>query len=968
MKTGFRQEVFNVILAQILTEHGVISAPERIIKARPGMTRRMPDVLVDFRGLRLIIEGEVEEAPDAQERALSSARRRVEEGLAHIGVAVAYPASLRQLPELKQLKSGMQASQLKVAIVSESGVSGFVATRIENIPNLLFQTFDQLVQEDVVQRATEILDAAVEKVMPSLAAISRFPGAAARILGIRSLPDRKQSAASHEEEAAKTKLSQVEAEAVCRISPLVLINAMIFQEILSDNIEFQVSPLEKIKNEENILSAFSSQWQDILKIDYYPIFHVANELLVEITAYRASEILRSLADAAQRIVTLRAALRHDLMGRVYHKLLADKKYLATYYTRVPSAVLLLKLALGNDAFARRWHDFNDLMNFRIADLACGTGTLLMAAADTVTDNYVRAAVKAGQPPKFTDIHRVVAEEIIHGYDVLPSATHLTASTLALRAPEIAFEKMNLWNIPMGGASDSLGSIDFAYDKRITVIRDLFGAVSQGKQVTGKGEVASDHAFLPELDLCTMNPPFTRSVGGNLLFGSLDDTERAKAQTKLKKLVKRYQLSANVTAGLGSVFVAIADRYIKRGGRLALVLPKALVSGVAWAPTRELLAQNYHLEFLVASHDPERWNFSESTSLSEVMLVARKLENGEDAADKATVVLNLWRNPDTAFDALAIYYTLKNNPAPPGVQGQGAVDFSLSRSTGPYKQGEALAFPWKEVRHWQAWILACAFAQADLIRAAYHLCQGSLWLPGRRGVTPLPLRNLGDFAVLGPDRRDIHDGFKLSQHLTAYPAFWGHNAQAITTLEQTPNAFLSPMAAAKAGRTLRKADDLWPLAGRIMVAERIRMNTQRLTCVKIPDIVLSNVWWPVSLVEKFQNDANEKSLALWLNSTLGIMLFLANRLETEGAWIDFKKPVLERMPVLDLGGLSPAQSAQLAAAYDEVCREELQPFPEMAADPVRARIDAAVARTLGLPDFSILRRLLVQEPVVCLKRL
>jgi hypothetical protein len=76
MESGFREEVFNVILAQILEEHGVISAPERIIKARPGRTRRMPDVLVYFRGLRLIIEGKVEDAANAEESALNAARQR----------------------------------------------------------------------------------------------------------------------------------------------------------------------------------------------------------------------------------------------------------------------------------------------------------------------------------------------------------------------------------------------------------------------------------------------------------------------------------------------------------------------------------------------------------------------------------------------------------------------------------------------------------------------------------------------------------------------------------------------------------------------------------------------------------------------------------------------------------------------------------------------------------------------------
>jgi hypothetical protein len=764
------------------------------------------------------------------------------------------------------------------------------------------------------------------------------------------------------------KLSAEEAEAISRISSLVLVNAMIFQEILSSHREFSVPPLEKLINEENVLSAFSSQWREILKINYYPIFHLARELLLQIPSDPAFTMLKSLADAAQRIVGLRAALRHDLMGRVYHKLLADKKYLATYYTRVPSALLLLKLALGGDAFERRWHDFNDLMDFRIADLACGTGTLLMAAADTLTDNYVGASVKAGQPLNFIDIHQVIVEKIIHGYDVLPSATHLTASTLAMRAPEISFEKMNLWSIPMGGALNSLGSIDFAYDKRVFVIRDMFGAVRQGKKISGKGEKEFDHAYLPELDLCTMNPPFTRSVGGNLLFGSLDDKERAKAQTKLKKIVKRYHLQANITAGLGSVFVAVGDRYVKNGGRLALVLPKALVSGVAWAPTRELLAKNYQVEFLVASQDPERWNFSESTSLSEVMLVARKLERGEDAADKSTVVLNLWRNPDTAFEALAIYHTLKNGPAPPGPQGQGALEFSLDRSSGQEKLGEAMAFPWQEIRSWPAWMLPCAFAQSDLIRAAYFITKGELWLPGRKGLTAVPLKPLGDFAVLGPDVRDIHDGFSVSKHATAYQAFWSHDAQTTKIMQQEPNAFLMPLSEAKATRTLRKAEDLWPLAGRIMVAERIRMNSQRLTCLRVSQLSLSNSWWPVSLKEPFRSEEIEKALALWLNSTLGLLLVLANRQETEGAWMKFKKPVLVALPVLDLGGLSAGQLGQLAAAYDEVCREELRPFPEMAADPVRSRIDAAIAQALNLPDFSILRRLLAQEPVVCLRRL
>jgi len=200
MDTIFREEVFNVILAQILEEHGVISAPERIIKARPGMTRRMPDVLVYFRGLRLIIEGKIEDAPNAEENALNSARKRVEEGLAHIGVGVVYPAFLRKSKGPSQLKKGLENSELRVGIISESGESGFASANVAQLIDMLYQTFDRLVQEDVVKRATEILNEAVEKAAPVLSAIPGFPGEAARILGIRALPARKKKKPIDEEE------------------------------------------------------------------------------------------------------------------------------------------------------------------------------------------------------------------------------------------------------------------------------------------------------------------------------------------------------------------------------------------------------------------------------------------------------------------------------------------------------------------------------------------------------------------------------------------------------------------------------------------------------------------------------------------------------------------------------------------------------------------------------------------------
>jgi hypothetical protein len=91
-----------------------------------------------------------------------------------------------------------------------------------------------------------------------------------------------------------------------------------------------------------------------------------------------------------------------------------------------------------------------------------------------------------------------------------------------------------------------------------------------------------------------------------------------------------------------VFVATANKHLADGGRLAFILPHALISGEAWARTRELIASQYHLEMVVVSYDPTRFNFSENTSISEVMFIARKRAK-KDPEEKVRYIA-LSRNP------------------------------------------------------------------------------------------------------------------------------------------------------------------------------------------------------------------------------------------------------------------------------------------------------------------------------------
>ena len=184
-RRGYRQEVFNVLLAQLLREREIISAPEDVLATAEG--RRMPDVLVDFAGLRTAIEGEVADQPDANEKALSSARGRVEEGIAQIALAVVYPAELRQ-KDFPTLKADLSKANLKVAVVTEAGPSGFADANVDGLAEILRNTFDQLVQENVVAQAAALLESGIEKFAAAVAGSDAILSRMAEALGVRELP------------------------------------------------------------------------------------------------------------------------------------------------------------------------------------------------------------------------------------------------------------------------------------------------------------------------------------------------------------------------------------------------------------------------------------------------------------------------------------------------------------------------------------------------------------------------------------------------------------------------------------------------------------------------------------------------------------------------------------------------------------------------------------------------------------
>jgi hypothetical protein len=165
--------------------------------------------------------------------------------------------------------------------------------------------------------------------------------------------------------------------------------------------------------------------------------------------------------------------------------------------------------------------------------------------------------------------------------------------------------------------------------------------------------------------------------------------------------------------------------LNSNGRLSLVLPRALLSGVAWTETRLLLGNNYHVKYIIVSHQPGSWNFSENTELSECLIVADW--TGADATAKPTKVINLWTKPKSSIEALTVASMIRKSAGASLDDPSGTDELR----TPLLKYGEITHVPAPDIRKGN-WNEGAAFAQTELGRATHYLWQGNLSSRHRNG--------------------------------------------------------------------------------------------------------------------------------------------------------------------------------------------------------------------------------------------
>ena len=729
-----------------------------------------------------------------------------------------------------------------------------------------------------------------------------------------------------------------ELETARRAAAYLVVNQMVFYRILEQRGYPTIKP-ETLQRPSDLKESY---FDLVLKDDYQAIFDF------DVASLFPQEAIEYIRDMVRIISELQPEqFTRDLLGNMFHSLipLEVRKPVAAYYTNPMAGRLLAKLAIESSADS-------------VADFACGSGTLLMAA-------YERKAELLGKPMD-EETHRRFLEEDLTGIDIMPFAAHLAVVQLALRNPGYLTDKVRVavydsTNLKPGTAIRTLQRV---MPRGQASIRDFTEGESENRKIQAgavSGAGAGKGFEARTVDVVIMNPPFTRKQHvkkefRDMLTAEFDD----------------YAGYTSKEQNFFGYFVFLADRFLNKGGRMAMVLPATVLQQLSSEGLRRLLRERYDVEFIVESG--YRLAFSESTSFREILLIASKREAGGE--DRPCVMASI-QEKVSAENAEAVANLLR------AVAHEGHLSKSLRESSS--QLGLQLAVidqaKLRDSKDWRSLV-------------PEHQIEGFL-MPQSPSLAPLKdvvIRVVQGIRFHeGSDRVDVKNTVISKPRSVDVIMNWRIENPRPDSFEvvsvdsgarvKVPKSVLRPTTRSAAGmETLEMTDPpdyivvgrfedddaFWddPDPDKILSLRLPHLESREAFLVAagrnnvnlaapgthfvaiVSPVPIPPTWSFWSIKTKSLQDA--RILALWWNSTLNLAQLIENRTEVGGAWMGWLRDTLLRVQVLNPNALSDELKRDLLMVYDQWKSVKFPPLLDQLKNHYEGRlaIDSAVAKALG----------------------
>ena len=928
------------VLQGMLSRSHVRSENTRTITGHPGLR---PDILIEDPG-RAPVVIEAEYIPGATVEAEAKSRLGLEVAASgreiEAAIALRYPDEIGDADDLptalRQARLSYCVFTLEKEDVSRFPASGWLEGAPEDVADLIRLVS---VPQRAVDAATDTLEQGISAAAKILDEMDTNRQAVtmdiARLLGMSNVPQTRRMACA------------------------IIANALVFHERIA-GMYTEVKSLEMVCGDvvANPQGAVLAAWQDILQINYWAIFAVAKDILAHLPAAEAAQILGRLRHTAQAVSAMGVENSHDLTGRIFQRLIADRKYLATFYTLPASAALLARLAVAK-LHGVDWSDAAAIGRLRVADFACGTGALLSAVYAQIAARHERAG---GDPAA---LHRAMMEDVLYGCDVMPSAIHITGSTLSGVEPAVGFRSSRLYTMPYGRQTDGTVKIGSLELLQRSDVQTLFNTSDPALRTGSVGEetAAQVTVDIPDVsfELTIMNPPFTSNTKHynardgvlNAAFAAFDssDDDQAEMAKRLRGLSKNTYYHGH--AGLGSAFASLAAKKMARSGVVALVLPFTAINGASWAKFRKLIAtQCTDVTIVSIAANGHDMSFSSDTGMAECLIIGRSLTTNEKPSGRG-VFISLRHRPSNFAEAQEMSKAILSGK---DVRKLEAGPYGgVSIYCGDSLVGEMLEAPLDS--HESGWGAARLF-DASVAQTAYSLSKGELWLPGRPQSIDVPVTQLNQVGERGLDSQFFislaHKApfTKAAASPTAtYPALWNHDAPNETRIVCLPDSQLQVRPGME-----DEAATLWATASRTHLNRDFTFGSQPLVVAFTDQESIGGRVWPNVT---FPDKRFDYAFSVWANSTLGLLAYWwhSSRQQSSKAGMTIRSA--ESLPVLDFRALSDDQLLMAELIFDEFRDKDLQPAYLADADPNRALLDRRVIRDLlGFDEqtYEAVRRL------------